>query len=130
MCIRDRAVIDALRTKGFAPSCPIAVVNFIDEEGARFGIACAGSRLITGKLDADRARGLRDADGVTMAEAMTAAGHAAEQVGPDDETLRRIGTYVELHVEQGRALVDLGRPVAVASASWPHGRWRVALDGG
>ena len=69
------AVIDALRTKGFAPSCPIAVVNFIDEEGARFGIACAGSRLITGKLDADTARGLRDADGVTMAEAMTATGH-------------------------------------------------------
>ena len=89
------AVIDALRTKGFAPSCPIAVVNFIDEEGARFGIACAGSRFITGKLDADTARGLRDTDGVTMAEAMTAAGHDTEHVGPDEETLRRIGTYVE-----------------------------------
>src|SRR5450756_610242 len=123
------AVIDALRTKGFAPSCPIAVVNFIDEEGARFGIACAGSRLITGKLDADTARGLRDADGVTMAEAMTAAGHDTEHVGPDDETLRRIGTFVELHIEQGRGLIDLGRPVAVASSSLPHGRWRIDLEG-
>ncbi|MHB8298564.1 MAG: allantoate amidohydrolase [Dermatophilaceae bacterium] len=123
------AVIDALRTKGFAPSRPIAVVNFIDEEGARFGIACAGSRLITGRLDADKARGLRDGDGVTMAEAMTAAGHDTEHVGPDDETLRRIGTFVELHVEQGRGLIDLGRPVSVGSATWPHGRWRIDLEG-
>jgi N-carbamoyl-L-amino-acid hydrolase len=123
------AVVDALQTKGFSPRRPIAVVNMIDEEGARFGIACAGSRLITGKLDADRARGLRDADGITMAEAMTAAGHPAEHVGPDEETLRRVGTFVELHVEQGRALIDLGRAVAVGSVIWPHGRWRIDLDG-
>jgi N-carbamoyl-L-amino-acid hydrolase len=123
------AVIDALRAKGFTPSRPIGVANFVDEEGARFGIACAGSRLITGKLDADKARGLRDADGVTMAEAMTAAGHPATNVGPDHETLRRVGTFVELHVEQGRGLVDLGRPVAVGSVIWPHGRWRVELEG-
>ncbi len=123
------AVIDALRAKGFAPSRPIAVVNFVDEEGARFGIACAGSRLITGRLDADKARGLRDADGVTMAEAMTAAGHDTEHVGPDGETLSRVGTYVELHVEQGRGLIDLGRPLAVGSVSLAHGRWRIDLDG-
>lgn len=123
------AVIDALRARGFVPSRPIGVVRFVDEEGARFGIACAGSRLITGRLDANTARGLRDADGVTMAEAMTAAGHDTEGVGPDQETLRRVGTFVELHIEQGRGLADLGRPVAVASASWPHGRWRVELDG-
>jgi N-carbamoyl-L-amino-acid hydrolase len=123
------AVIDALKAKGFVPSRPIAVANFVDEEGARFGIACAGSRLITGKLDADKARGLRDSGGVTMAEAMTAAGHPVEQVGQDDETLRRIGTFVELHIEQGRALIDLGRPVAVGSSIWPHGRWRITLDG-
>jgi len=123
------AVIDALKARGFAPSRPIGVANFVDEEGARFGIACAGSRLITGKLDADKARGLRDADGVTMAEAMAAAGHPVERVGPDSETLRRIGTFVELHVEQGRGLIDLGRAVAVGSSIWPHGRWRIDLDG-
>jgi N-carbamoyl-L-amino-acid hydrolase len=123
------AVVDAFRAGGFAPSRPIGVARFIDEEGARFGVACAGSRLITGRLDADEALGLRDGDGVTMAEAMTAAGHAAEHVGPDEETLRRIGTFVELHIEQGRGLVDLGRPVAVGSAIWPHGRWRIELDG-
>ena len=123
------AAIDILRDKGFAPSRPIAVASFIDEEGARFGVACAGSRLITGQLDPDKARGLCDADGITMVEAMTAAGHDAEHIGPDEETLRRIGTFVELHVEQGRGLVDLGRPLAVGSVIWPHGRWRIELDG-
>jgi N-carbamoyl-L-amino-acid hydrolase len=123
------AAIDGLRARGFLPSRPIAVASFVDEEGARFGIACAGSRVITGNLDADRARGLRDADGVTVAEAMAAAGHPAEQVGPDSETLRRIGTFVELHVEQGRGLIDLGRPIAVGSMIWPHGRWHIQLDG-
>ncbi len=123
------AAVDALRSNGFSPSRPIAVVNFTDEEGARFGIACAGSRIITGALDADRARGLRDAGGVTMAEAMAAAGHDPAQVGTDDETLRRVGTFVELHVEQGRALVDLHRAVAVGASIWPHGRWRLELPG-
>jgi len=123
------AVIDALKAKGFEPKRPIAVASFVDEEGARFGIACAGSRLITGALDADRARGLCDADGISMAEAMSAAGHDSDHVGPDEETLRRVGTFVELHVEQGRALIHLGRPVAVGSRIWPHGRWRIDLDG-
>jgi N-carbamoyl-L-amino-acid hydrolase len=123
------AALDALRAAGAAPDRPVGVVSFVDEEGARFGVACAGSRLLTGALDADRGRGLRDADGTSMAEAMSSAGHDPAQVGPDREVLRRVGTFVELHVEQGRGLVDLGRPVAVGSAIWPHGRWRLDLDG-
>ncbi|GIH68873.1 allantoate amidohydrolase [Sphaerimonospora thailandensis] len=123
------AALNALRAEGFEPDRPIGVVNFVDEEGARFGVACAGSRIITGALDADRARGLRDGDGIAMAEAMARAGHDPAGVGPDPETLRRVGVFVELHVEQGRGLVDLGRPVAVGSSIWPHGRWRLELLG-
>jgi N-carbamoyl-L-amino-acid hydrolase len=123
------AAVDALRAKGFQPKRPVAVANFVDEEGARFGIACAGSRLITGALDADRARGLTDGDGVTMAEAQLRAGQNPEQVGPDPEAMARVGTFLELHVEQGRGLVDLDAPVAVADGIWPHGRWRIELPG-
>ena len=121
--------VDALRSKGFVPSRPIGVVNFADEEGARFGVACAGSRLLTGALGAERALALRDADGVTMASALLAAGRSPESVGRDDETLRRVARFVELHVEQGRGLVGLGAPVGVASTIWPHGRWRVEFAG-
>ncbi len=121
--------VDALRSKGFRPSRPIGVVNFGDEEGARFGVACGGSRLITGALAADRALALRDSGGVSMAEAMQRADRDVAHLGRDDETLQRVGTFIELHVEQGRGLIDLGRPVAVGSSIWPHGRWRLTLDG-
>ena len=123
------AAIDVLRERQWQPHRPIAVAQFGDEEGARFGIACAGSRLLSGALDPDRARGLRDAAGVSMAEAMVTAGHDIDHLGRDEEALRRIGAFVELHVEQGRGLVDLGRPVAVGTGIWPHGRFRVVLPG-
>lgn len=123
------AALDALRDLGWTPGRPIAVANFLDEEGARFGIACAGSRLLTGALSPDRARALTDVAGLSLAEAVAAAGHDAGSIGPDPETLRRIGTFVELHVEQGRGLIDLGQPIAVGTSIWPHGRFRIDLTG-
>lgn len=123
------AATDVLRSKGFRPSKPVAIVSFSDEEGARFGLACVGSRLTTGALDADRARALTDDDGVTLAEALGAAGLDASELGRDDEALARVGVFVELHVEQGRGLVDSGAPVGLASSIWPHGRWRFTFTG-
>jgi len=123
------AALDVLSDRGFTATKPIGVVNFADEEGARFGIACAGSRLITGALDGDRARVLTDVDGMTLAEAMAWAGLDPSRAGRDDEALRRIDQFVELHVEQGKALVNSDAPVGVASAIWPHGRWRIELPG-
>ena len=127
--ISSFAALDLLREQGFAPARPIGIVNFGDEEGARFGIACAGSRVITGALAADRARGLRDADGVSMADALRGAGRDPDELGPDPEALSRVGAFVELHVEQGRGLIDLGEPVAIGTDIWPHGRWRIDVPG-
>ncbi|MEP6797185.1 MAG: allantoate amidohydrolase, partial [Lapillicoccus sp.] len=129
------AAVDALRATGATPTLPVSVVCFGDEEGARFGIACAGSRILTGVLTADRALGLHDAHGVTMAEALRAMGRDPDAVGPDPETLRRVRTFVELHVEQGRNLADptahdqSTSAVAVGSDIWPHGRWRLDVPG-
>jgi N-carbamoyl-L-amino-acid hydrolase len=125
------AALDALRAAGFAPSRPVGVVNFGDEEGARFGVACAGSRLLTGALAPSRALALRDDDGVTMAEAIAQAGRGGGAAGVERDAwaLRRIGVFIELHIEQGLGLAELGRPVAVGSAVWPHGRWRFDLAG-
>jgi len=123
------AAVARLRAEGFAPARPVAVANFVDEEGARFGVACAGSRVLTGSMSAEHALGLRDADGVSAAEALRAAGRDPATVGRDDETLARVGTFVELHVEQGRHLADTAHAVAVGSSIWPHGRWRFDLAG-
>jgi N-carbamoyl-L-amino-acid hydrolase len=120
--------LDVLTERGRRPRRPVAVAAFVEEEGARFGLACLGSRLLAGAIDPDRARALRDRDGVTLAEAMTRAGADPEALGADPDRLARIGTFVELHIEQGRGLVDLA-PVGVASAIWPHGRWRLDFAG-
>ncbi|AXH98044.1 allantoate amidohydrolase [Ornithinimicrobium avium] len=127
--VSSLAVVDRLRELGVRPAVPLAVTHFVDEEGARFGIACAGSRVLTGQLDRDRALGVTDADGITMGEALRSAGQDVGAYGPDPEALARVGAFVELHVEQGRALVDLDAPVAVASDIWPHGRWRFDFPG-
>ncbi|MFY1678416.1 MULTISPECIES: allantoate amidohydrolase [unclassified Streptomyces] len=123
------AALDELRSRGAVLRRPLGIVNFAEEEGARFGPACLGSRLLTGALDAERARRLTDGDGVTLPRAMEAAGQDPDAIGPDPERLARIGAFVELHVEQGRALELTGDPVGVASAIWPHGRWRFDFRG-
>ncbi len=121
--------LDLLRQRGAEPRRPVAVAAFAEEEGSRFGVACLGSRLLTGALDPDTARGLTDSDGLTLAAAITGAGHDPEALGADPQRLARIGAFVELHIEQGRALADLDAPVGVASAIWPHGRWRLDITG-
>ena len=129
------AAVDALRAAGRIPRTPLAVACFGDEEGARFGIACAGSRVLTGALTADRALALHDADGDTMADALRAAGRDPASFGPDEPTLRRVRAFVELHVEQGRALADpdaydqTTAAVGVGSDIWAHGRWRFDVTG-
>ncbi len=123
------AALDELRRRGAEFSRPLAITNFGDEEGARFGLACVGSRLTAGQLTKEKAHELRDADGVSLPQAMEAAGYDPDAIGADPERLARIGAFVELHVEQGRALDLSGDRVGIASAIWPHGRWRFDFRG-
>ncbi|MFD6534569.1 allantoate amidohydrolase [Streptomyces sp. NPDC060184] len=123
------AALDELRHRGAGFTRPLGIVNFCDEEGARFGVACTGSRLTAGRLTREQAHRLSDADGVTLPRAMEAAGHDPDAIGPDPERLSRIGAFVELHVEQGRSLDRTGDPLGIASAIWPHGRWRYDFRG-
>jgi beta-ureidopropionase / N-carbamoyl-L-amino-acid hydrolase len=113
--------IDALRDRGVVPGKPLAIAAFVEEEGGRFGVPCLGSRLLTGAIDPERAAALLDRDGVTFGEAL-----GARPAGPLPDLMDRVSAVVELHIEQGRAL-DV--PVGVASAIWPHGRWRFDFTG-
>ncbi|QEU86131.1 allantoate amidohydrolase [Streptomyces viridosporus] len=123
------AALDELRGRGARFTRPLGIVNFGDEEGARFGLACVGSRLTAGLLTREQAHRLTDGDGITLPRAMEAAGHDPDALGPDPERLARIGAFVELHIEQGRALDLSGDRVGIASAIWPHGRWRFDFAG-
>jgi N-carbamoyl-L-amino-acid hydrolase len=123
------AALDELRGRGARFTRPLGIVNFGDEEGARFGLACVGSRLTSGALTVEQAHRLTDGDGITLPRAMESAGYDPGALGPDPERLARIGAFVELHVEQGRALDLSGDRIGIASAIWPHGRWRFDFRG-
>ncbi|KRA26123.1 Zn-dependent hydrolase [Microbacterium sp. Root61] len=121
--------VSKLKQAGFRPTRSLAVVAFAEEEGSRFGVACLGSGLMAGTLDPDRVRSLRDADGTTFAEAAARVGFSTDHLGHDPEALARIGVFVELHIEQGRGLIELGSPTAVASSILAHGRWTLTFRG-
>lgn len=109
--------IDEMRSQNVTLKRPVGIGVFAEEEGSRFGLACLGSRLLTGAVDPSV--DLRDHEGIRLQDVIQPAGRR-------DDIMSRIGAFVELHVEQGRALT---RPVGVASSIWPHGRWRLDFTG-
>lgn len=131
--------VDKMRERGITAgengTRPLAVTVFPEEEGSRFGVACLGSRLMSGAIDPDRARSLTDVDGVTFAEAARSNGLNPDSIGPDRTAMERIGQFVELHVEQGRGQIDLGpadsseNAVAIGSSILGHGRWKFTVSG-
>jgi len=132
------AAIDDLRAREAAGTLirtkAVAILVPAEEEGSRFGVACLGSRLMTGAITPERALALTDRDGVSFAAAAAHAGVDLTRAGRDDEALARIGVFVELHVEQGRGLNgdghrDAGASLAVATSILGHGRWRLSFSG-
>jgi len=120
--------VDLLRERGVVPQRSLAVAVFADEEGARFGLACIGSRVLSGTLEVATAYALRDATGTTMGEAMLTAGVDVDTTATIPDVMQ-FSAFVELHIEQGRGLCDLDSSVALGTAIWPHGRWRYAFRG-
>ena len=114
------AAVDLLRERGVVPGRPLGVSVFAEEEGSRFGRACLGSQLAVGAVDWESARVLTDREGVALGDVVP---------GGEPGLLSSVGAFVELHVEQGRDLVDRGAAIGVASGIWPHGRYRFDFTG-
>ena len=123
------AAIDLLRARGFVPTRPIGVSVFAEEEGSRFGLACLGSRLATGATVVGGGARAAGPGRRVPADAMSASPGSSRPSGAGRRWLDRVGCFVELHVEQGRDLVDRGAAVGVASEIWPHGRYRFDFTG-
>ena len=95
-----------------ARSWPFRVVAFVAEEGARFGVPCIGSRLVTGGLSPHELTELVDRDGRSVTQCATELGlnpRSTELVWPDGW----VGAFLELHIEQGRVLEDRDRPLGI-----------------
>ena len=125
------------RTGSLVRNRALAITVFPEEEGSRFGVACLGSRLLTGAIDPARALNLRDEAGNTFADVAAAHGLDPERMGRDEAALARIGDFIELHVEQGRGLnseahtdyAGRGPAVAVGDSILGHGRWKLSFSG-
>ncbi|MFP1893269.1 allantoate amidohydrolase [Lonsdalea quercina] len=96
---------------------PVAleIVGFGDEEGTRFGITLLGSRGLTGTWPAEWLA-CRDADGVSVAQALTQAGLSSDAIGEAARAPSDILAYLELHIEQGPCLEQAGLALGVVTA--------------
>lgn len=108
---------------------PLAVLAFADEEGARFNTPTFGSRALVGRLDVADALARRDDAGVTLAEAMAAAGVDPHGLAGTPAWLDRLRGFVELHIDQTRDLELAGAPVGVVRALASRLRVRVDVEG-
>ena len=103
-------VLRAWSRAGEAPPRDIVLIDFADEEGARFGRSLFGSSAMAGHLDPAELAGAEDAAGIAIEEALAEndltleGAAAAHEAGLLDE----IGAYLELHIEQGPALEEAG----------------------
>src|SRR2546430_886040 len=118
--------VEALLAAG-KPRLSIEIVAICEEEGARFATNFWGSRAITGKIGPEEAASVRDADAVTIGQAMRERGLDPKRI----QTAARddIDTFVELHIEQGAVLETSGRALAVVSAIAGGAQLEVVVTG-
>jgi N-carbamoyl-L-amino-acid hydrolase len=95
------------------PPVTVRLVDWADEEGARFGKSLFGSSACSGNLDLAEARGLVDRDGIALPDALRARGIDFENVMESGVELKNAAAYLELHIEQGPVLLDLDLPLGV-----------------
>jgi allantoate deiminase len=107
----------------------LELVDWADEEGARFGRSLLGSSACAGTLDPEAVRGLTDRDGVKLPDALSAYGVDLDRAGESRDRLRGAVAYLELHIEQGPVLERLGLPVGVVSGTFGVQRHRLRFTG-
>lgn len=111
------------------PPVTVRLVDWADEEGARFGKSLFGSAACSGNLDLDEARGLVDRDGISLPEALRSVGIDFECVKDSHAELRNAAAYIELHIEQGPVLLDLGLPLGAVQGTFGVERHAITFRG-
>jgi N-carbamoyl-L-amino-acid hydrolase len=122
-------VVRALAAADAPPPVTVKLVDWADEEGARFGRSLVGSSAVAGTLDPDDVRGLLDADGVTLQDAMASVGVDLDGAGAATSRLEGARAYLELHIEQGPVLLGTGRPASAVSGTVGDERYLITFSG-
>ena len=111
------------------PPVTVRLVDWSDEEGARFGKSLFGSSACSGNLNLDEARGLKDRDGITLPAALQAVGVDLERVKDSGVELKNAAAYLELHIEQGPVLLDLDLPLGAVLGTFGVERHAITFHG-
>lgn len=111
------------------PPFTIKLVDWADEEGARFGRSLLGSSAAAGQLDIGAVQDLKDQNGITLSQAMAACGLELAQAGLAQKELARAGAYLELHIEQGPVLENLGLPLGAVLGTYGVERHTLTFRG-
>jgi beta-ureidopropionase / N-carbamoyl-L-amino-acid hydrolase len=132
-CLNTLAGLEILRRidAEFSGQPPVTVrlVDWADEEGARFGKSLFGSSACSGNLDLEEARGLTDRDGVTLPAALHGQEIAFEKVKESGRELKNAASYLELHIEQGPVLLDLELPLGAVLGTFGVERHAITFHG-
>ncbi|HVU07930.1 MAG TPA: Zn-dependent hydrolase [Verrucomicrobiae bacterium] len=111
------------------PPITVRLVDWADEEGARFGKSLFGSSACSGNLNLDEARNLKDKDGITLPDALKNVGVDFERVKDSSRELKNAAAYLELHIEQGPVLLDLGLPLGAVLGTFGVERHAITFHG-
>src|SRR5262245_58022912 len=111
------------------PPVTVRLVDWADDEGARFGRGLFGSSACAGYLDLQEARGLKDKDGVTLPDAVRAYGIDLERASESGRELKNAAAYIELHIEQGPVLLDLDLPLGTVLGTYGVERHAITFRG-
>lgn len=107
----------------------LRLVDWADEEGARFGRSLLGSSATAGSLDPESVRGLTDKDGVALPDALAENGVDLDRMKESNRQLANARAYIELHIEQGPVLERMDLPVGVVLGTFGVERHMVRFRG-
>jgi hydantoinase/carbamoylase family amidase len=112
------------------PPLTVRLVSWADEEGARFGRSLFGSSAAAGSMaDQDELRVLKDADGVSLPEAIAAFGVGLDSALDARSELEHAAAYLELHIEQGPVLESMELPLGAVLGTFGVERHRITWRG-
>lgn len=132
-CLNVLAGLEVIRRiaeeYGGRPPVTVRLVDWADEEGARFGRSLLGSSAAGGTLDPDAEADRQDADGVRLVDALKRCGVDLYRMNEAHAELANAGAYLELHIEQGPVLLDMGLPLGVVLGTFGVERHAIHFRG-
>lgn len=130
-CLNVMAGLEVLRriAEEGTPPVTVRLVDWADEEGARFGHSLLGSGAAAGSLNLDHVRQLKDKQGITAVEALARYGLSVDTMMQARRQLAKAAAYLELHIEQGPVLESMDLPLGAVVGTFGVERHSLRFTG-